>query len=119
MSIINIILTVISLILFLLCMMLPLRKTKCGRCRFFRAMVKPHTIYACLLAVTALAHGILSGKHPAMVSGKIAWMVLLILIITSFLKKKLSETAWLRLHRVLSIGLSICICVHIVYAIVF
>ncbi len=119
MTIANILLTITSLVLFLLCVMFPLRKTRCGKCRFFLAMIKPHTFYACLLAVTALVHGILSGKNPGMISGKIAWMVLLVLIITSFLKRKLSETAWIRLHRCLSIGLSICICFHIVYAIVF
>ncbi len=119
MPILNIFLTVLSLALFILCLLLPLRKTKCGQCKYFRAMVKPHTLYACLLAVTAFAHGLLSGKNPGMVSGKIAWTVLIALLITSFLKKKLAETTWTRLHRVLSAAFGICVCVHIIYAIVF
>ena len=119
MTILNLFMTVISLILLILCIMAPLRKSRMARKhRLLQAVIKPHTIYGILLLVTSLVHGILSENKPAMISGKLAWLCLLILLIFSGFKGRMKTSNWLKIHRVLSVLLCLMIVVHIVHAIV-
>lgn len=119
MTTLNLIMTVISFILLILCILAPLRKNGAARGNHILQMVlKPHTIYGILLLVTSLVHGILSGNNPAMMSGKLAWLCLLILLISSAFKGRIKTRNWLKIHRVLSVLLCLLIVVHIVHAIV-
>lgn len=119
MTILNLIMTVISFILLILCIMAPFRKSGAARGhQMLQAVLKPHTIYGILLLVTSLVHGILSGNNPAMMSGKPAWLCLLILLIFSAFKGKMKTRNWIKIHRVLSVLLCLLIVVHIVHAIV-
>ena len=112
MTILNLIMTVISLILLILCIMAPFRKSGAARGhQMIQAVLKPHTIYGILLLVTSLVHGILSGNNPA-------WLCLLILLIFSAFKGKMKTRNWIKIHRVLSVLFCLLIVVHIVHAIV-
>src|SRR5699024_2199677 len=119
MTILNLIMTVISLILLILCIMASFRKS--GEARghqMLQAVLKPHTIYGILLLVTSLVHGILSGNNPAMMCGKPAWLCVLILQIFSAIRVKMKTRNWIKSHRVLTVLLCLLIVVHIGHAIV-
>lgn len=51
-------------------------------------------------------------------SGKPAWLCLLILLIFSAFKGRMKNRNWIKIHRVLSVLLCLLIVVHIVHAIV-
>lgn len=51
-------------------------------------------------------------------SGKPAWLCLLILLIFSAFKGRMKTRNWIKIHRVLSVLLCLLIVVHIVHAIV-
>ena len=109
----------VSVILFLLCMAMPLRKAKGMRGRkTVQALLRPHAWYALLLLITSLVHGIMAGKHPTMISGKLAWMVLLVVLLTSVFQKSMKSKNWRKLHQIVSILCAFLIVVHIVQAIV-
>lgn len=115
----NHILAAVSVVLVLLCMAFPLRKNgKFYKNRFFQRILKPHTIYAVALLVISLLHGIAAGKQAGIISGKAAWMILLVLVLTSFLKRKIKQETWLKLHRIGSVLLFVAVGTHIVYALV-
>ena len=73
--------------------------------------------FALLLLIVSFLHGILSGNKPAMMTGKAAWLCLLILLVLSLFRKRMGTAAWLRLHRVLSVLLCALIAVHILHAV--
>ena len=50
-------------------------------------------------------------------TGKAAWLCLLILLVLSLFRKRMGTAAWLRLHRVLSVLLCALIAVHILHAV--
>lgn len=65
-----------------------------------------HTLYGVVLLAAAFVHGILAGNKPGMVTGKLAWMVLLILILLTLFRKKMKTRSWNRIHS----GLAAVVC---------
>lgn len=118
-TILSKILSSLSILLFLLCMLAPLRKSAAAaKYKVIRTVLKPHTAYAILLLFTALIHGILAGKNAGMISGKIAWMLTLLLVIASFAGCKLKKKTWIQLHRLLSVAVCALIIIHIAVVII-
>ena len=119
MILLNKLMILISILLLLLCILMPLKRSAAAKERpFLRSILRPHTIYGVLLLITSLIHGILAGSGPAMISGKIAWLCLLILLVLSFFRGRMQATVWKKLHRRLSILLCALVLIHIVHAIV-
>lgn len=75
-----------------------------------------HTAFAILLLITGLLHGILAGNGTAMITGKIAWMLLLILALLAPLKQKTGKHLWLRIHNLLALSACLFIVIHIFQA---
>lgn len=67
-------------------------KTKAGqKIKGLRILLKPHVLYGWLLLVIGLMHGIMAGKNPGMISGKLVWMVLLVLLLVACLKSRMKN----------------------------
>lgn len=81
------IIALICCILLILCILL-LWKNKFAGNKVLLKITSFHQIYAFLLLVLALIHGILAGNNPAMFSGKIAWMILLLIILFAYIIKQ-------------------------------
>lgn len=114
MTVLNLFMILISFALLLLCMLTPLRKSTAAQEHpSLKMLLEYHAVYGVLLLIVSLVHGILSGHKPAMMSGKMAWLCLLILFILSLLKKRMRAGAWLRLHRIFAVLLCILIVIHI------
>ena len=84
-----------------------------------RILLKPHVLYGWLLLVIGLMHGIMAGKNPGMISGKLVWMVLLVLLLVACLKSRMKNSVWMFLHRSLSVVFAAGIVFHIAYAVIF
>lgn len=92
MTILSQLLAYLSLLFFILCILAPLKKSAvAAKYKIIGIALKRHTFYAVLILPLALAHGILAGKAPGMISGKIVWMLILILIITSIAGRILTQ----------------------------
>ena len=112
------ILSHLCILLLILCRIVPLRKTKtCQKCPFLRRLLKHHTIYGIFLFIFAFIHGILAGKQPGMITGKLAWLALFFLIILAIPKKKIPKKLWTNLHIVFSILVCFLVLIHIGYVI--
>lgn len=85
--IISITLSFICLILYMFCFLEAFRKKPFFQKPFFQFLSKYHATFVWILCLLAILYGIEKGMHEAMISGKIAWMILLILILSSLLKK--------------------------------
>ena len=119
MTILNLFMILISFALLLLCMLAPLRKSAAAQKHpSLKMLLRPHAVYGVLLLIVSLVHGILSGNKPAMMSGKVAWLCLLILLILSLFKKRMNPGAWLRLHRIFAVLLCVLIAVHVIHAVI-
>lgn len=105
-------LSIICVILIILCMLVPLKKE--GICQKFLGY---HKIYAILLLILSLIHGILAGNNLGIISGKIAWMILLILVTTAYLINR-DALNWNKIHLILSIIFTIIAILHIYIAII-
>ena len=115
MTILNLFMILISFALLLLCMLAPLRKSAAAQKHpSLKMLLRPHAVYGVLLLIVSLVHGILSGHKPAMMSGKVAWLCLLILLILSLFKKRMNPGTWLRLHRIFAVLFCVLIVIHIV-----
>lgn len=113
-------LSLISVLLILLCLLIPLKKSSAAAGhKIVRALLKPHRLYALLLLVLSLAHGILAQRTPAMSSGKIAWLFILLFIIISFADRRIEKRQWSKIHRRLSATGCILIAGHIITAFLF
>ena len=113
-------LSLLCVILLLLCMSTVLRKTDIKeKCPFLKNVYKYHQYYAWLLIIFSLIHGIVAGQTQAMISGKIVWMILLILTLLAYMQKQISYKSWRFTHRVLSIIVCVGIVVHIIIAILY
>lgn len=108
------IITLICLILLVLCF-LPLFKRYFNNQKIAK-LASYHQLYAWLLLAFSLLHGILAAKSAAMISGKIAWFILSLIIIFAYLIKQ-SKSSWKKIHLVLSIILVILVIIHIIHAI--
>ena len=98
-------LTAASLILLLLCL-LPRR----------RSMIR-HVCYAIALTVCALLHGLMANDAPAMLSGKIAWIALMLLILSAVSRRMRTRPGWTKVHRILSACVFLLILVPILHAV--
>ena len=92
MNILEKILALASVLLLILCMLAPLKRTELAQKHpWIRHVTGFHTAYGIVLLVTGLAHGILAGSGPAMMTGKLAWMLLLILTLLTLVRKKTGQ----------------------------
>lgn len=101
------IITIICLILFLLCVLIPLNKN----------ISRYHVPLAWILLIFSLIHGFTATKNGAMITGKIAWLILLIMIILTYAIKKKSPK-WRKFHTSFSIIFSVLVIIHIIYGII-
>ena len=113
-------LALVSLILFVLCMSAPLKRTRWLNTHpLWHRILGFHTLYGIVLLITGLSHGVLAGKGTAMMTGKLAWMVLLILTLSSPLRKKMRDTSWRKLHSGLAFAACLLTLIHVIQAIIF
>lgn len=111
-------LELVCLILVLLCMLAAAKKRfRLKPNSFLSKAVRFHDGYAYALVVLALAHGILSGKAAAMMSGKLAWLVLLVLIVFALIQKKCGAAWMKKAHVVLSVIFCLGVIGHVIHAI--
>ena len=101
------IITIICLILFLLCLVIPMNKK----------ISRYHIPLAWSLLDFSIIHGILETKNTAMITGKLAWLSLLVVIIFAYILKR-NNLKWKKYHILLSIIFSILVVIHIIQAIV-
>ena len=84
-TIINHSIVFILILLFLLCTLEPVKRLQLNpKFRFLKVITKYHSIYAWLLLILSLIHGLLAEKTSASISGKMVWMILLLLIVFAF-----------------------------------
>jgi len=95
------VLSTTAVLLCILCLAAPLKKTKAGQ------------------KIKGLMHGIMAGKNPGMINGKLVWMVLLVLLLAACLKSRMKKSVWMFLHRSLSVVFAAGIVFHIAYAVIF
>jgi len=104
-------LAAVSVLLLIGCMIAPLKKTAFAqRNPWMKKIVGYHTLYGVVLLAAAFVQG--------MVTGKLAWMVLLILILLTLFRKKMKTRSWNRIHSGLAAVVCLLVVIHIVYAIV-
>lgn len=108
-------LSILCLVLCILCCLEAYRKKSFFQTTFGKFISKYHAALAWLLLVLSLVHGIMKGKHPAMMSGKLTWIILIILIITALPKKYLKNKTYLKIHRILSILFVVTLVLHIIH----
>ena len=119
MNILEKILALISVLLLILCMLAPLKRAELAQKHpWIRHVTGFHTVYGVILLATGLAHGILAGSGPAMMTGKLGWMLLLILTLLTPLKKKTKQVVWRRIHIALGAAVCVLMVVHIVQSII-
>lgn len=100
---------ILCIILLLLCMLVPLKKEG-----IFSKLLGYHKTYAILLVVFSLIHGILAENSSGMISGIIAWIVLLILILSAYFIDR-DSLIWNKIHLLLSYIFVIIVIYHIFY----
>ena len=116
MELLNHCLELICLLLLVLCMAAPLtKKPVCQRYPLVRAVLSLHGVYGCLLISLGLWHGILSGKAPAMITGKLAWLVLVLCILMAAVQKKWFRKSLKTSHFPASILVCTLLAVHILH----
>ena len=77
MNILEKFLALVSVLLLILCTLAPLKRTGLAQKRpWIRHVTGFHTAYGIALLITGLIHGALAGNAPAMMTGKLAWMLL-------------------------------------------
>lgn len=116
MLILNKLMILISVVLLLLCILAPMRKVVVRKRSLIQKILSPHAVYGVLLLITSFIHGILSGKKTGMMTGKLAWLCLLLLLCLSVLKRKMKKERWILIHRGFTVGLCILIVIHIIHA---
>lgn len=119
MNIIEKITALISLLMLIGCMLAPLKRSSAAqRHPWIRRFVGFHTVYGITLLVTGLVHGILAGHGTAMMTGKLAWMLLLLLTLLSPLKKWMKQKNWRYVHLTLAVSSCALVLIHILQAII-
>ena len=117
--IINHIVILISIIFFILCSLASVKRLQIyKKIKVLSFITKYHAVYAWLFLIFSFIHGILAGNAPAAISGKIAWIMMCLLMILAYLKKKMSVSLWKKIHITLSIVLTIGILAHIIHAVI-
>ena len=114
-----------STILLIFCMLALLKRCALPKQRRpLKYLTRLHAPFGILLLLTGLFHGILAGNTdggnaPAMITGKLAWMLLLLLTIFALLKRNPGNIRWRKLHIVLAVSVFIAAIFHTVSAVVF
>ena len=109
---------VISVLCFLVCISAFIRSTYfLQHLPFLNLSRIQHVSLAILCCICAFLHGILATPSPASISGKLAWMLLLLLIVFAFPLQKKKSRLWKKIHRTLSVITFVLISVHILHAI--
>lgn len=117
-TIINHSIVFILILLFLLCMLEPVKRLQLNpKFRFLKSITKYHSIYAWLLFILSLIHGFLAEKFSVSISGKIVWMIFLLFIFFAYFRKKMLSSVWKTIHISFSVMLTIGIIAHIIHAI--
>lgn len=117
------ILSFASLIIFLMLIAIyPMRKIKLKNIKFERTknkiysnLKKNHNLLSVIFLIVSLIHGIIvkkSGATIGVISGKFAWMFILLMSILIFFRN-LNREKWAIVHRVMSIIAIILIVIHI------
>ncbi|QQQ87399.1 hypothetical protein JHD53_04790 [Peptacetobacter hiranonis] len=117
------ILSFTSLITFLMLISIyPMRKVKLKNIKFERtknkvycSLKKNHNLLSVIFLIVSLIHGILaikSGATSGTISGKFAWMfILLMSILIAF--RNLNKEKWAIVHRIMSVIATVLIIIHI------
>ena len=116
-------LSIIATIIFIgLMAIYPLSKIKLSNSkkeriknRIYCQLKKNHNILAIIFLILSLIHGIVAIKNGAtegMISGKIAWMFILMMSIL-IVFRKINKEKWAILHRLLAVISAILIIIHI------
>lgn len=83
--------------------------------KIYCQLKKNHNLLAILFLLLSLAHGIIAIKNGAtegMMSGKIAWMFILLMSIL-IVVRKINKEKWVTLHRLFAVISTILIIIHI------
>lgn len=83
--------------------------------KIYCQLKKNHNLLAILFLLLSLAHGIIAIKNGAtegMMSGKIAWMFILLMSIL-IVVRKINKEKWATLHRLFAVISTILIIIHI------
>ena len=101
-------------VVFLAVLMLPAgrRVRVLQRISDSKEVRKYHALYGFLLLAAGLAHGIMAGKQPGMISGKILWMFLAVLLLLSPWKKRKNSALWKSIHRWMALAVGVLFVVH-------
>lgn len=119
MLIVNKLMSLISFILLVLCMLAPMKKNRILRGnKTVQVILKPHAVYGILILMTSLIHGFFAGKKAGMMTGKLAWCCLLLLLVLAGYQKRRNTRGWLLAHRWLSAVLCVLVIVHMIHGIV-
>lgn len=120
MNIIEKITALLSLFMLTACMLAPLRRSSAAQKHpWIRRFVGFHTFYGITLLVTGLIHGLLAGGGSAMMTGKLAWTLLLFLTLLAPLKKRMKQNTWRRMHLTLAVSGCALVVIHILQAVLF
>ena len=83
--------------------------------KIYCQLKKNHNLLAILFLLLSLAHGIIAIKNGAtegMMSGKIAWMFILLMSIL-IVVRKINKEKWVTLHRLFAVISTVLIIIHI------
>ena len=112
-------LALISVLLLILCMLAPLKRAEPAQKHpWIRPGPRITPLFGGHPLAPGVAHGILAGSGPAMMTGKLGWMLLLILTVLTPLKKKTKQVVWRRIHIALGAAVCVLMVVHIVQSII-
>ena len=106
---------ILSILLLTLCLLYRFRDAGLLRNHpFLRQLLSFHAVYGMLLLISAFIHGILAGKQPGMLTGKLAWICLIVISVHSLYRKYSDIAKWIRLHKVLYRTMYSLILLHII-----
>ena len=117
------ILSFTSLITFLMLVSIyPMRKVKLKNIKFERtknnvycSLKKNHNLLSVIFLIVSLIHGIIaikSGATSGTMSGKFAWMFILLMSIL-IVFRNLNKEKWAIVHRIMSVIATVLIIIHI------
>lgn len=117
------ILSFTSLITFLMLISIyPMRKVKLKNIKFERtknnvycSLKKNHNLLSVIFLIVSLIHGIIaikSGATSGTISGKFAWMFILLMSIL-IVFRNLNKEKWAIVHRIMSVIATVLIIIHI------
>lgn len=114
----NLFFMILSILLLTLCLLYRFRNAGLLRNHpFLKQLLSFHAVYGMLLLISAFIHGILAGKQPGMLTGKLAWICLLFILLHCGCRKWLSPSGWSRFHRRCSHILCCLILMHVLHAV--